>query len=779
MNKSDLKLFARQLSVWAELVIDHGRTPFRRVDLFPRLNTRIGTLHPPLVFWINRQSLMAGGVILLPDNDLQLQLEQGCAVSEALGLRHFVTWEQDCVRIWDTSEAPPREEKLFTVASGNDPEVFRSLLLEVMEQLKLLSVLSMVPTSELSPSYLHNLFQETLDSALGPLVTAFRQTRAEGGLLEATRADRQADQLNQLTLLRLLALLWHDRLPESILPEKLERAIELALPALPQELQQSLSFTAGKQEPPLPNDSAVCFHHLLLRLRQIRWNAPPERAVQAINQMLSAKEGVIKPPFTAIGSNTPLLQINPDSPLLGHEGLHELSDSPAFLAAAALLRHINQLPPSQQHHGSVFTFTTPSLSADQIQGKLTNRRKVSREERQRFDGLLRASWPTRRFKLPADTPYWAMETIHLLGLSPTDAFLQLEIPASWLTTTFGKTLWELIMDSFHLQTISLGEGTTILQLQKQKSESVLTTVRRMEEECKIDWSEHPKANRSQILYGLLLTAEQYRLIYSDRFQYCSETSSSTVTDAGLLSYSKSSLGQCLWEILGIGKMPQTAAELRQQKEGLDWPVPDDEVLCKLGLQKIDGLEKTLPQEKLDRRLADLVESSVPVAMTCPQLPQLSGSAISSRQSAPGNHREAILHHLDACGVPNFPGQYLYQLENPLLTSYHFQPPLQITSELLGQFELTDASGKSFPVSGDITVDALNLCAAQGRTEVELPADPQQLNDILDAYRNDLNQLRQELARQTHTHLENPQAAERLAKKLWKELNLPAWKWLDH
>ena len=86
MNENDLKRFARQLFVWAELVIDHGRTPFRRVDLFPRLNTCMGQAQPPLVFWVNRQSLMAGGVILLPDNDLPKQLDMGCAIADALGL---------------------------------------------------------------------------------------------------------------------------------------------------------------------------------------------------------------------------------------------------------------------------------------------------------------------------------------------------------------------------------------------------------------------------------------------------------------------------------------------------------------------------------------------------------------------------------------------------------------------------------------------------------------------------------------------------------------------
>ena len=112
MKETELKDFARQLSIWAELVIEHGRTPFRRVDLFPRINTYLGPLQPPLVFWINRQSLMAGGVILLPDNNLPQQLELGSATTAALGLQHFVTWESDRIRIWNSTETPARRETI-------------------------------------------------------------------------------------------------------------------------------------------------------------------------------------------------------------------------------------------------------------------------------------------------------------------------------------------------------------------------------------------------------------------------------------------------------------------------------------------------------------------------------------------------------------------------------------------------------------------------------------------------------------------------------------------
>lgn len=779
MKETDLKDFARQLSIWAELVIEHGRTPFRRVDLFPRINTHLGPLQPPLVFWINRQSLMAGGVILLPDNDLRQQLELGSATAAALGLQHFVTWESDRVRVWNATETPPREEKQFPVASSDDPEIFRALLLEVMEQLKLLSVLGMVPAGELSPSYLHNLFQEALDSALGSLITTFRQSRAEGGLQETTRADRQADQLNRLTLLRLLALLWHDRLPESILPEKLERAMELALPSLPLELYQPLAFPHEKRDPSLPIDSAVCFHHLQLRLRQIRWNVPPERAIRAINQLLLKAEQVPEQSTVPLNSTDPLLQINPESPLLNHHDLHELSDSPSFLAAAALLRQINDRPPARQYSGNIFALPSPLLPTARIQGKLVNRRKVPREERQRYDALLRTSWPTRRFKFPHDTPCWIMEAVHLLGLSPAGAQLELEVPFSWLSESYGKTLWELILESFQLDRICMGEGTTILQLEKEKSLQGTVTVRYETDDRQLDCAEHLITGRSQILLALLLPAEQYLLLGSEKFQPCAEAPSTKVTDTGLLNYSRSSLGSCLWKILGGNKVPQTAAELIQKGTDLGWPIPTENILYELSYIGKGTDTRTLTVKAIDHQLSNLLGSPIPATMACPQRPKLPGTTSETPKNAAGSHREEIMRHLAAFGIPNFPEQYLYQLDNPQLQTYQFQPPLRVTSEFLGEFELVDATRKQFSIRGNATVEALMICAELDRSDAELPEDQQQLEDILTTYQKDLGQLRQELTRQTHTRIESPQAAERLAKKLWQELNLPSWKWVDH
>ena len=82
-----LQQFAQQLASWTEAIIEYGRTPFRRVDTYPKIDTEQGVIQPPLVFWINRQSMMAGGILLLPENNLEEEMR---AAFEAMGFANVI-----------------------------------------------------------------------------------------------------------------------------------------------------------------------------------------------------------------------------------------------------------------------------------------------------------------------------------------------------------------------------------------------------------------------------------------------------------------------------------------------------------------------------------------------------------------------------------------------------------------------------------------------------------------------------------------------------------------
>ncbi|MBW2690276.1 MAG: hypothetical protein JRC99_10155, partial [Deltaproteobacteria bacterium] len=173
-----LRQFAQQLATWTEAIIEHGRTPFRRVDTYPEIDTEQGLVQPPLVFWINRQSMMAGGILFLPENNLEVELKRGRDCASSLGLRHFVTWETDRVRIWQVEKDTTVEQQSFPLSSPKHPETFRYLLAEILDALKLLAVLGAIPTTDLSPWYFNNLFQISLQQALPPLIAAYRSQRS-------------------------------------------------------------------------------------------------------------------------------------------------------------------------------------------------------------------------------------------------------------------------------------------------------------------------------------------------------------------------------------------------------------------------------------------------------------------------------------------------------------------------------------------------------------------------------------------------------------------------
>jgi hypothetical protein len=98
--------------------------------------------------------------------------------------------------------------------------------------------------------------------------------------------------------------------------------------------------------------------------------------------------------------------------------------------------------------------------------------------------------------------------------------------------------------------------------------------------------------------------------------------------------------------------------------------------------------------------------------------------------------------------------------------------LTITSELLGEIVLEDMSGKKFQVYGEELANALLLCATLNKTDVELPADRHQLALLQQQYWKDLKQLHKQLNSLCHSRLQSPKAADKLAKKVWKKLQLP-------
>ncbi|MEZ4483412.1 MAG: hypothetical protein R2864_02055 [Syntrophotaleaceae bacterium] len=200
IDADTLRQFAAQLSHWAESLISRGRTPLRKVETFPSLLTARGEQHPPLVFWINRDSCMAGGVVLFPAENDTAALETGHYCAQALGLRYFVTWTRHEVSFWDDT-TPPRLRKQIPLAKGAQAGTrdFQEALQLLLEEIKLLAVLAAVPPPELSPCYLANLWRTTLLAAEPQLNEHYRIARSEQRLVKGDRPQQLAISKGYLT----------------------------------------------------------------------------------------------------------------------------------------------------------------------------------------------------------------------------------------------------------------------------------------------------------------------------------------------------------------------------------------------------------------------------------------------------------------------------------------------------------------------------------------------------------------------------------------------------
>lgn len=758
MNQTELKQFAQQLVLWSELIIENGRTPFRRVDLYPEIHTDQGPLKPPLVFWINRQSMMAGGILFLPKNNLELDWEQGRSCCAALGLKHFITWETDRVRIWQIEGPSIQQHQQFEFKNADHPDAFRHLLGDLLEALKLLAVIGHVENADLSPHYLHNLFQTTLDLALPALVNTYRSQRAEVDANTAEDADQLATEANRLLLLQLLGLAWHQQLPSAILPEKLQRAIQLSLPQLPEVLRDTLSLKPTATPPELPLDAAVCFHHLLLRLRQLSWKEPEQRAITGMLLLIEHWND-----YPGQKDDAEVL-LYPQGPVFGSQAQLILSGSPSLLAAARLREDLLQQPATELHLGTLFQLNLSGKTDLSIRGTLNNQRLLARDERHHYAMLLRTSWPHRRFRIGGEKPLWFWELIHLLGLSKDQQKISLTLPRALLKSPPTDVFWELLVDSYAICTVTAlaNEMIDLTLIPKPNRDGSIQVI--LDGETRVI----PRTNdvarlRNQLLLTLELPAAIYPLL-DDKLIWIENAEPEPEIGTAIKLYINSGLCRLYEQILDIDLLSADTKDLQTLLKSI--PLPDQFLQ-----QEIEHCSEAATQDQLpDQILATTLQ--------VPEISKINTTTLSPTRTTVGDKgpnkelQEELIQELLTTGIPTFPEQYLYFLEEPEIISYQLTAPLIIKSELLGEIELEDATGKKFRVYGEELANALLLCSQLGKSCVDLPKDRNQLALLQKQYWKDLKQLHKNLNSLCYSRLQSPKAANKLVKKIWKKLNLP-------
>lgn len=759
-----LPQFSRQLSVWTEAVIARGRSPFRRSECHPPLLTSAGEESPDLVLWVNRDSFMAGGILLLAQEEIEEATLSGARCAAALGLKHFGLWSPREIALW---ECGGRQVSTVPIPPRREPESFRAALEELLEQFKLHSVFGTVSPGELSPHFFANLARTTMEGAFPSLAEGVRAAQGERLFSGAQSPHRLARRKTALTLLRLLALMAKDALPPAIQPEGLERAMAFAIDGLPRQLGSLLAFTG--EELPLPPEATVRFHHLFRRLGQLQFGSDRPRIARVLDILL-AHEGhrLGGHPLPDLSFSEGALLINPDR--LFPTPSAEVGPAP-LLALTALIRELEGTPAAP-----VMVETCFDLPREQVKGAvagtLADRTLPPEPTRLEMTARLRTSWPNRRFPLSPRTPRWVWEFLHLLGLAKDGTHFAMHLPEGWLGADCAAPVLDILREQFTVDTLSHSDHGLRLDFRKGVDSGAQTTFIGAAGERRLPWGEVCGGHQALLLLALDLPSPLFDLLRRGGLKPL-QVEEMNGRERQILLYSRSSLGRYLWRLVGGRPRIPEGRELAEEGAVRGWPIPPSSVLAHLA--EIPWEEELPPSQAIiDRELSRRL--GVPEDLPPAGCEVLTGRTAGPTLGAPRqrNVAEEIAALVFADGIPKFPEQYLYDYYRPALKRFNFEGRLKVEEAFFGQMTLRDAGGAVFTVEGEETARALELASYSGRAPVDLPQERRLTAAILERYRSDLHLLRHALLRQCHLRVSKFRSAEALAERIWKSRHLPPW-----
>ena len=767
MDSSLLQQFRRQLASWIGNRLVSQRLPFQRLELCPRALTDQGPLVPDLVLWINRDSQLAGSMILLPDVVDDQVIAEGISLANALGLGHFTTWAAREVSIWSVSpgEATLLEDFDLPPANRITPEDFQQTLDDLLERLKVVTVTSAPPTTTYSEYYFANLCLRNLQELTPGLTISARLTAGR------TEDDAWVEQAPRekawMSLWRMLFLLQQKRLPPGLQPDRLEFAIRYALTDLTKGQHPWLAIHDG--EPPLPEDDAVRLHHLAGRLRQLGWPQDDQRAEAMISLLINeaACRFELSSPQLPWPTETTTLNVNCH---------HSQSAEPcslvaprAYLAGWAFKMFLRNRTDEYYYAENLQSLNTAQRLSKAL-AVLKEENPLDRKERDSRLMLLRQVWPSRRFNLPLESPEWLWDALYLAGLAPEE--ISLELPAGWYHAPGIETLWAALLENYQLAELAItGTGEQSFRFIQAIQKICIVKVHRNNQsyELPLQSTSRPMPGTTQVW----LRADESVLEFLHKKKIggvCPEwTDETEPLTWGVYIFLHTRIGRYLWNLCSDQASLPEYDELARVVGNYGIPLPAREVLADLCLIGFPETALAPEPELLEREFTSIFGSTPVLEERASQ--ELSGGSKSRRRS--NIPAKEIISRVFEDGIPRFPEHYLMDLYRPELKEYRLSGVLELTEEFFDKISLQTATkDQTLEVSGKLIAEALILASYTGEEEVSLPEDELILAEIVQKYRSELQRLHDNLVRECRRVEPHRQQATKLAGRIWQQQGLP-------
>jgi len=764
MDSATRNRFLQQISHWAQDYIATGHSPFRKTEINANIITSRGAQSLDLLFWINQESFVAGGFILFPDDE-QFDMEAALASSQALGIRYFATWTAHNITVWCVDDQSIHSQFLPPKTADSDRiDQFEDTLIQLMDEFRTLAVLGLCPPEKLSFWHLTNLCMGAYQRAL-PLLSEHFRRNPELHAKHLPSFEIQAQEKLSLSMARLLSLLYLDKIPYNLQPENLDHA----LCYLASELdEQSFGDLKPKlKEPELDESSAVLFHHLLRRLDQISTFDNQSRAAQMLNQLLEHNSLCLETSTESEPSDYNMLLFCNMAPC-ATEQLIEV-DQPARLAFKYLLRKLLGCPTGQHHYTDLFQLQASQQQLT-IKACLCEATTPNTQQRNAFLTHLRLVLPNQSFELPRSTPTWVYHLGYVLGIMSTGSQLNVQTPSSLLSSPFSDMVIKWLQNEFTLHSVSsLTTQTIQLSLSKGTDDSA-ETVFHGEVTRRNAWSKLRQQDPELLALTLLLPENAYQLLQSDLVQFVSEPM--TQNSMGIEHFNNSSLGQCF----NYHLQPKVNRAKRSKWQPRI-PRPSDAILT--ALEEL-GLDSTTEQRlRIDQELERLLNIEIATVGPRTNQPNVHPSHRAAKEDKKTLSTK-IIQLIQVRGVPEFPTHYLYEFYLPELS--HFPQPTtawEISSEFMGTYQLSnqDDDSPDITVDNEFTAHAIVLASYNSST-INLPDDRDICSTIVTRYLNDLDEIHTIIWRECHAAVHQNETANRLVRKLWKELGLPPWNTIE-